>query len=164
MKRLKYFKKTVARAVYRLLGLIFHRKKNRRRPETAEVRQEEMPVQARPMTVEIIDQPAPARPAEGQQMQIEGTVFLHLSDTYIGSIEVPEGITVIGPKAFAGCSGLINIALPESLRRIEEAAFENCTGLMHIDLPEKVEYVAADAFRGCTALRRTVSNSHQTAK
>ena len=38
-------------------------------------------------------------------------------------------VTVIGPKAFKGCTGLTEITVPGSIIRIEQDAFSGCTGL-----------------------------------
>lgn len=41
-------------------------------------------------------------------------------------ITIPEGVTAIGDRAFAGCEKLIQVHIPESLREIEEYAFWKC--------------------------------------
>ena len=45
------------------------------------------------------------------------------------SIDIPDGVTSIGSKAFYGCSGLTSIDIPESVTSIGDEAFEKCSGL-----------------------------------
>ena len=55
---------------------------------------------------------------------VEEEVFA--GDTAIERVIVPEGTAEIGPRAFVGCTGLLEITLPASLERIDETAFEDC--------------------------------------
>ena len=57
-----------------------------------------------------------------------GAIFS--SETGIKSINIPEGIEVIGAKAFFGCTGLdCKIIFPSSLKEIGESAFYQCVGI-----------------------------------
>ena len=57
-----------------------------------------------------------------------GTIFS--SETGITSINIPEGIEIIGAKAFFGCTGLkCKIIFPSSLKEIGESAFYQCSGI-----------------------------------
>ena len=92
---------------------------------------------------------------------------------------VPEGITIIGERAFSNCRTIRKIILPESLLWIEREAFWVCDrteeiefseGLMVIDekafcemvrlkeaiLPEGLVSIGDQAFRECTALEKVV--------
>ena len=69
-----------------------------------------------------------------------------------GAYTVPEGITVIGDKAFAGAAGLTAVELPESLRRIEGWAFNGCGALSEITIPMGVTEIRSGAFEACSAL------------
>lgn len=100
--------------------------------------------------------------------------LLKVWDTSVETVTVPEGITEIGERAFAGCNSLVSVDLPESLvtlgaeafrdrsslttitggeniTTIGEMTFMNCTSLKSIDLP-KVDAIPTRAFDNCTAL------------
>lgn len=64
---------------------------------------------------------------------------------------IPDGIEEIGPKAFDGCSFLLQVILPNSLKIIHERAF-NSTGLQCIQIPEGVETIGAGAFSNTRSL------------
>ena len=68
-----------------------------------------------------------------------------------GSYDVPEGITEIGYKAFAGAK-IESVSLPEGIASIDEAAFSGCSKLTEVNFPSSLEYVGPQAFSG-TALR-----------
>lgn len=44
----------------------------------------------------------------------------------IKNISLPEGLKVIGERAFAGCSGLSKLVIPYSIEIIESGAFNDC--------------------------------------
>ncbi len=70
------------------------------------------------------------------------------------SIELyPEAghITIIGARAFKGCTGLSEIVLPVGLRYIEEETFSG-SGLTEITIPASVESIGDYAFAGCSGL------------
>ncbi len=72
------------------------------------------------------------------------------------SIQIPEGITVIGKNALQNRSKLTKVVLPESLRSIENNAFYGCTGLTGVIIPENVTSIGANAFYGCSGLTEIV--------
>ena len=53
----------------------------------------------------------------------DGKVLIGVNDNSIMSIEIPDGIEVIGAKAFNDCSLLREVSLPQSVRQISEDAF-----------------------------------------
>ncbi|HAN41926.1 MAG TPA: hypothetical protein DCP98_00685 [Sphaerochaeta sp.] len=61
-----------------------------------------------------------------------------------------KGVTSIGSSAFAGCSALKSASF-DSLEQISMSAFEGCTSLESTSFP-KVTLVAESAFSGCTSL------------
>lgn len=100
----------------------------------------------------------------------------------VQSVELPQGLRVIGRRAFEkcarleavtlpssverveleafnGCSSLRRVSLGEGLRVIQPRAFWYCASLSEITLPASVTLIASRAFEGCSALRRvTVLN------
>ena len=50
----------------------------------------------------------------------------------ITSLNLPEGLTSIGVRAFQDCTSLTSVTLPDSLISIGNLAFYNCTGLTSI--------------------------------
>ena len=118
-------------------------------------------------------------PGDANLIKQDGIIYgynklLKVWDTSVETVTVPEGITEIGERAFAGCNSLVSVDLPESLvtlgaeafrdrsslttitggeniTTIGEMTFMNCTSLKSIDLP-KVDAIPTRAFDNCTAL------------
>lgn len=65
---------------------------------------------------------------------------------------IPEGISVIGDSAFAGCLNLQHIDIPMSVNEIGAFAFNACIGLKSINIPEGVTAIGTSAFNGCHGL------------
>lgn len=71
------------------------------------------------------------------------------------SVEIPEGVTVVGASAFEGCFNLKTVTLPSTLERIEESAFyvytESYSSQTKVSLEActKLEYIGNYAFYGC---------------
>lgn len=74
---------------------------------------------------------------------------------YLGnaeSLELPEGIRVIGELAFMKNKSLKKLVLPQSLKAIRRCAFEGCGALQELLLPEGLEEIENGAFAGCRSL------------
>ena len=67
-------------------------------------------------------------------------------------IPADGSVLKIGDYAFAGVSGLIEIALPEGVLSLGYSAFENCISLAKITLPESLERIGWYAFFDCISL------------
>ena len=67
-------------------------------------------------------------------------------------IKIPEGVTSIGGYAFYGCSSLTEIIIPEGVIRISYEAFRGCNSLVEIKIPESVTNIGRAAFYGCSSL------------
>ena len=66
---------------------------------------------------------------------------------------MPDSVTEIKERTFAGCKGLRKIKLPDSLQTIEKYAFARCLSLGEISLPASMQRIGVQAFIGCTSLR-----------
>ena len=74
------------------------------------------------------------------------------NNTSLTSIEIPEGVTSIGSRAFYACTGLEgSLDLPDSVTTIGSSAFEGCSGLTSIALSEFVTSIGERAFDRCVA-------------
>lgn len=60
-------------------------------------------------------------------------------------LTIPDGIKVIGDRAFWGTKRLKTISLPNGLRRIGEMAFY-CSGIEKIKAPDSVSVIGDEAF------------------
>ena len=69
-----------------------------------------------------------------------------------GEIIVPDGVEVIGKRAFAGRGDITSIILPSSVKELGEEAFEGCSALTCIIIPEGVEIIPRRAFADCYEL------------
>ena len=67
----------------------------------------------------------------------------------IKGIIIEEGITSIGPRAFADCYGLKSVSLPDSLKTMDDNAFLNCNSLKTVKIPKNLENLE---FNRCTSL------------
>ena len=80
---------------------------------------------------------------------------LYTNDDMVYEIVVPEGVEEIDDCAFAGLLTLSRITLPSTLSVIGDRAFEGCTGLSEIVLKTKsMEWIGSAAFKGCTQLKK----------
>ena len=50
----------------------------------------------------------------------------------IRRVILPEGLTVIGENAFAGCEALTGVKIPASLQQVKDNAFSGCTALVRV--------------------------------
>jgi len=74
---------------------------------------------------------------------------------YAGSIKtviIENGVTTIGSKAFADCSGMISITIPDSVTSIGSSAFSYCNSLTNITIPEGVTCIDSYTFADCSSL------------
>ena len=67
-------------------------------------------------------------------------------------VELPEGLSYIGARAFCDSPKLNEVKIPSTVTKIKEFAFSGCTGLTKIELPPQLEEVDYDSFYGCSGL------------
>ena len=79
---------------------------------------------------------------------------------YAGSnfeqLEIAEGITEIGVRAFADCQNLTKVVLPATVTRIDDSAFCNCIRLKEIVFSDGLSLISWNAFEGCVSLNSLV--------
>ena len=78
------------------------------------------------------------------------------------SITIPNSVTSIGEYAFSGCSGLTSITIPNSVTSIGNYAFSGCSGLTSVTIPNSVTSIGSSAFGGCSGLTSIVVESGNT--
>ena len=61
-------------------------------------------------------------------------------------LSLPEGLTRIGTRAFAECTGLRTVELSDSVEQIQSIAFIGCPSLREIYIPASVTEIGASAF------------------
>lgn len=78
-------------------------------------------------------------------------------------VELPEGLSYIGKRAFCDSPKLNEVKIPSTVTKIKEFAFSGCTGLTKIELPPQLEEVDYDSFYGCSELTEiTIPSSVKT--
>ena len=67
-----------------------------------------------------------------------------------------EGITEIGPYAFAYCENLTPITIPDGVTGIGAGCFANCENLTSITIPDSVTSIGASCFANCYQIENVV--------
>ena len=70
-----------------------------------------------------------------------------------GSVEIPEGVSEIGDRAFQYCKGLTEVMIPATVTRVGKGAFRHCENLECVALETGVEEIDDEAFQGCFSLQ-----------
>ena len=75
-------------------------------------------------------------------------------------VQIPEGVTTIGKRAYSDSETLTRIEFPASLQSIQDEAFSNCTQLESVvfcsssNTAPQLETIGKGAFLGCTKLTK----------
>ena len=78
-------------------------------------------------------------------------------------VELPEGLSYIGARAFCDSPYLDEVKIPSTVTKIKQSAFSGCTGLTKIELPPQLEEVGYNSFYGCSGLTEiTIPSSVKT--
>ena len=67
------------------------------------------------------------------------------------SVIIPDGVTAIGPYAFAGCSSLPSVIIPDGVTSID-SSFAYCSSLTNVIIPDGVTSIVSYAFDNCSSL------------
>lgn len=81
---------------------------------------------------------------------IEGYAFSHRMD--LVRVQLPNTLTIIGPRAFWHCEQLSELQLGPALTALGSEAFAKCRSLRKICIPAGVTVIPEKAFRGCDML------------
>ena len=73
-------------------------------------------------------------------------------DNAIKKIEIGNGVTSIGVKAFYNCSSLSLMTIPDNVTSIGDNAFDSCSSLSSITIPDSVTSIGSAAFNNCYSL------------
>lgn len=75
-------------------------------------------------------------------------------------LEIPEGITEIGPHAFDGNQNLQRVQIPSTCKKICAYAFQNCANLREVEILDGCHEILTGAFFDCYVLKKvTMTNS-----
>lgn len=89
------------------------------------------------------------------QLVIENDVLMQCN-CQADEIIIPEGVKVIGEKAFDDFHDFSHITFPESLTSIEKYAFGYCENLTDVILPDSVTEIGEEAFQGCFSFKEII--------
>lgn len=74
----------------------------------------------------------------------------------IKTVIIGEGITTVGPLAFADCVNLTRVQLPSTVRALTARCFYNCQSLTQIELPLQLTFLGSSAFEQCSSLKSMI--------
>ena len=69
---------------------------------------------------------------------------------------VPDGVEVIGSRAFEGHGRIKSVVLPDGVKIIDDGAFMFCDSLESVELSKNLETIGRDAFYFCRSLKKIV--------
>ena len=68
----------------------------------------------------------PVRCTAGRLTAVEAEAFEGIA---AAAVEIPEGVTEIGDRAFQYCQGLMEVVIPATVKSIGKGAFRHCENL-----------------------------------
>ncbi len=90
---------------------------------------------------------------------IENYTFADCSS--LKSIDIPNGVKVIGDYAFYNCYSMTTVTIPEGVTSIGESAFNMCAEIKTITIPSSVETIGDNAFDSAYFIDNFISNSEK---
>ena len=70
----------------------------------------------------------------------------------LSSVHIPDSVTSIGNEAFLMCIKLTRLTIPDSVTSIGSGAFQQCEWLTHLTIPEGITEIPRRAFFWCSEL------------
>lgn len=89
----------------------------------------------------------------------DGSTQSGISCRSLVSLSIAEGVKVIPPYAFHGCTRLNAINLPSTVETIGHFAFADCSSIKKITIPEGIKNIDGGAFMGCLNAKQVVYNA-----
>ena len=74
----------------------------------------------------------------------------------LNTVEMEDGISILGNSMFYGCKSLESITIPESIKVLPDGIFEFCTSLKQVKLPTHLIEIGNCAFLSCSSLESIV--------
>ena len=112
-----------------------------------------------PQNVYIYDPNVPV-PKGVRYVEIPKGVTVIRKDAFscssLQSVTIPDDVTKIGKRAFAGCSALRSVTIPDSVTKIGRSAFHGCSALQSVAIPGSVTKIKDNTFYACLSLRSIV--------
>ena len=96
--------------------------------------------------------------SQSQDFQIDGTTLVRYRGS-AANVTIPEGVTIIGERAFASNRSLTNVTIPEGVTAIGKEAFWGCTSLTNITIPSSVTTIGERAFENNQLTSVTIPSS-----
>ncbi len=87
---------------------------------------------------------------------VYGSAFCDCED--VTSVQIPEGVTLIGNGSFANCTGLTEVYLPDSVTIINDLAFSGCENLDTVRIGDNVTEIGFAAFSHCKLSNITIGD------
>ncbi|MDO4619256.1 MAG: leucine-rich repeat protein, partial [Lachnospiraceae bacterium] len=76
----------------------------------------------------------------------------HSKQLSIKTVEIKEGVTYVGLRAFKDCENLQTVVLPKSVKEISLFAFFSCRSLKSVNIPAGVTALHWGVFAACSSL------------
>lgn len=89
----------------------------------------------------------------------EGSTQSGIACRSLVSLTIAEGVKVIPPYAFEGCTRLSAVNLPSTIETIGHYAFADCASIKKIIIPEGIKNIDGGAFQGCLNAKQVVFNA-----
>ncbi|MCR5797069.1 MAG: leucine-rich repeat domain-containing protein [Eubacterium sp.] len=91
-------------------------------------------------------------PAEDGDLTVEER--FPANNVFVKEIVLPDTVSYIGKRCFAGLINLKKVNIPLNTKSIEEETFARCEKLKQITLPKKIEKIDKTAFVYCKSLEK----------
>ena len=89
---------------------------------------------------------------EGVLYDMSMTILIQCPGAKQGAVDIPNGVSSIGPYAFSSCGLVSNVTIPNSVMHIGDYAFSYCYSLTNATLPPELEAIGERAFQQCSLL------------